>query len=73
MIPETRRLIQTLFRRDSITDPRFKPTPLADLWRYLSGFFDPKMGYYLFCRNDAGPFLADMKSVLFKALRREKP
>ena len=72
MIPETRRLIQILFRRDSIADPLFKPTPLADLWHYLSGFFDLKMRYYLFCWNDPGPFLADIRSVLIKALRREK-
>jgi predicted ATP-grasp superfamily ATP-dependent carboligase len=71
MIPETKRLIQLLFKRQAIADPLFKPTPMADLISYLSGFFDPKMRYYLFCWSDPGPFLSDIKTVLMKALRRE--
>jgi predicted ATP-grasp superfamily ATP-dependent carboligase len=72
MIPETKRLIQLLFKRGVIADPLFTPTPLADLGHYLIGFFDPKMRYYLFRWNDAGPFFSDIKTVLMKALRREK-
>ncbi len=73
MIPETRRLIQIIFKRSAIADPRFKPTPVADLWRYLSGFFDPKMRYFLFRWSDPGPLFVDIKSVLIKAVRRENP
>ena len=72
MIPETKRLIQLLFKRQAIADPLFKPTPLADLGHYISGFFDPKMRYYLFRWNDPGPFFLDIKTVLMKAVRREK-
>lgn len=73
MIPETKRLIQTLFKRGAIADPLFKPKPFADLRDYLSGFFDPKMRYYLFRWSDPGPFLSDIKTVMMKAVRREKP
>lgn len=72
MIPETRRLIQILFRRADIADPLFTPTPLADLRRYIGGFFDSGTGYYLFRWSDPGPFFSDLKSVLIKALRRGK-
>jgi predicted ATP-grasp superfamily ATP-dependent carboligase len=72
MIPETKRLIQLLFKRGAIADPLFKPTPRADLRDYLSGFFDPKMRYYLFRWSDPGPFFSDIRTVLMKAVRREK-
>jgi predicted ATP-grasp superfamily ATP-dependent carboligase len=72
MIPETKRLIQLLFKRGAIADPLFKPTPLADLMHYLAGFFDPKMRYYLFRWGDPGPFFSDIKTVMMKAVRREK-
>ncbi len=72
MIPETKRLIQLLFKRQPIADPLFKPTPLADLGHYVRGFFDPKMRYYLFRWGDPGPFLSDIKTVVMKAVRREK-
>jgi predicted ATP-grasp superfamily ATP-dependent carboligase len=72
MIPETKRLIQLLFRRGVIADPLFTPTPLTDLISYLTGFFDPKMRYYLFRWSDPGPFFSDIKNVLTKALRRGK-
>jgi predicted ATP-grasp superfamily ATP-dependent carboligase len=73
MIPETRRLIQILFKPALVADPGFKPTPMADLLRYLSGFFDPAMRYFLFRWSDPGPFLVDIKSILVKAVRRGKP
>lgn len=73
MIPETKRLIQLLRKRPAIVDPLFRPTPFADLRRYLTGFFDPKMRYYLFRWRDPGPFFSDIKTVMMKALRREKP
>jgi predicted ATP-grasp superfamily ATP-dependent carboligase len=72
MIPETKRLIQLLFKRGVIADPLFKPTPLADLIQYLTGFFDPRMRYFLFSWGDPGPFFSDIRTVLMKALRREK-
>jgi predicted ATP-grasp superfamily ATP-dependent carboligase len=73
MIPETRRLLRLLFKRGEIADPFFKARPLCDLVSYLLGFFDPRMRYYLFSLRDPGPFLADAKSVLLKALRLGRP
>jgi predicted ATP-grasp superfamily ATP-dependent carboligase len=73
MIPETRRLIQLLFRRKPVPDPFFKATLLADLVSYLTGFFNPRMRYYLFQWSDPGPFLSDIKTVFMKAVRRGKP
>jgi predicted ATP-grasp superfamily ATP-dependent carboligase len=73
MIPETRRLFTLLFRRGVIADPFFKARPTEALLSYLGGFFDPKMRYFLFRWRDPGPFLADMRSLLFKLVRRETP
>lgn len=73
MIPETKRLIQLLFKRQAIPDPLFRPTPMADLASYMAEFFDPKMRYYLFQWSDLGPFLSDIKAVFMKAVRRGKP
>lgn len=73
MIPETRRLFTLLFRRGAIADPFFKARPFAALLAYIGGFFDPKMRYFLFRWRDPGPFLADMRSLLVKLVRRETP
>ena len=73
MIPETRRLTRLLFNRNAIADPVFRPTPLADLASYIFGFFDPRMRYFLFRWRDPGPFFADIKAVLVKAVRRGTP
>ncbi len=73
MIPETRRLIRVLTARQAIADPYFKPRPLRDALAYVFGFFDPRMRYFLFSFSDPGPFFADLKSVLVKAVRRGTP
>lgn len=72
MIPETKRLVQLLFKRGRIADPLFKARPGADLISYMLGFFDPKMRYFLFRWGDPGPFFADIMTVLRKAVRLEK-
>jgi predicted ATP-grasp superfamily ATP-dependent carboligase len=64
MIPETRRLIRVLFGRGAITDPLYRPTPMADLWRYLAGFIDPRTRNYVFSWTDPGPFLADLRGII---------
>jgi hypothetical protein len=68
MIPETRRLARLLFGRAAIADPFFRARPLRDLASYLIGFLDPRMRYYVFSPSDPGPFLADMKAALAKAV-----
>jgi predicted ATP-grasp superfamily ATP-dependent carboligase len=72
-IPETRRLIRILFARHAITDPQFKPTPWRDLMSYIGDFLDPGMRYFVWDRRDPGPFFADMKNVIRKVARRERP
>jgi predicted ATP-grasp superfamily ATP-dependent carboligase len=71
MIPETRRLLRILFNRSAIADPVFKPRPFADLMSYFVGFIDPRMRYYVFSWQDPMPFVADIMSMIRKALRWE--
>ena len=71
MIPETRRLLRILFNRSAIADPVFKPRPFTDLLSYFVGFIDPRMRYYVFSWHDPMPFVADIASMIRKALRRE--
>ncbi len=72
-IPETRRLARVFFGTRAIADRQFKATPWRDLISYLGDFLDPGMRYFVWDRRDPGPFFADMKSVLRKLVRREKP
>ncbi len=73
MIPETRRLLRVALQREKIADPFFTPRPWRDVAHYLLGFVDPRMRYYVFSWRDPGPFLADLASVVRKALRRGNP
>jgi predicted ATP-grasp superfamily ATP-dependent carboligase len=70
MIPETRRLLQLLLGAKS-ADPQFRATPWHDLIGYILGFFDPRMRYFVWRWSDPGPFMADMRNIMRKALRRE--
>jgi predicted ATP-grasp superfamily ATP-dependent carboligase len=72
MIPETRRLLQLLLGAKS-ADPQFRATPWRDLIGYILGFFDPRMRYFVWRFSDPGPFIADMRNIMRKALRRETP
>lgn len=68
MIPETRRLLRIVRPGADIRDPLFRRRPLTDALAYLCGFLDPRMRYYVFAWRDPGPFLADARQVLHKAL-----
>jgi predicted ATP-grasp superfamily ATP-dependent carboligase len=70
MIPETRRLAQALIGPRS-ADPYFRATPWRDLIGYVLGFFDPRMRYFVWRWSDPGPFIADIRNIMRKALRRE--
>jgi predicted ATP-grasp superfamily ATP-dependent carboligase len=72
MVPETRRLLQLLLGSGS-ADPQFRATPWRDLAGYVLGFFDPRMRYFVWRWSDPGPFIADMRNIIAKALRRETP
>lgn len=67
MIPETRRLLGMLRGGRGIADPFFKSQPWRDLARYVFGFLDPRMRYYIFSWRDPAPFFADLFAVLAKA------
>jgi predicted ATP-grasp superfamily ATP-dependent carboligase len=73
MIPETRRLGRILWGRRAIADPSFRPRPARDLLRYITDFFNPRMHYFVFSWRDPGPFFADVKGVVRKLLRRDRP
>jgi predicted ATP-grasp superfamily ATP-dependent carboligase len=72
MIPETKRLIRVWRDQRAIADPHFKAKPVTGLLRYITGFFDPKMRYFLFDWRDPMPFWADFSAVIKKAARRRK-
>jgi hypothetical protein len=64
MIPETRRLVSLFIRRATYVDPHAGLRRWQSLWRWLSGFFDPKMRYYVFATDDPGPFFRDMANII---------
>ncbi len=72
MIPETKRLIRVWRDQRAIADPHFKPRPIVTLMRFVAGFVDPRMRYFLFDWRDPMPFWADFSAVLKKAARRGK-
>lgn len=72
MIPETRRLARVMFGPKS-TDAAFAAMPWRDLLMYVGGFFDPRMRYFVWQWRDPGPFFADMRNIIRKAVRRETP
>ena len=64
MIPETRRLIKLFAARSAHVDPHARLRRWQSLWRWLSGFLDPKMHYYVFATDDPGPFFRDMANII---------
>lgn len=70
MVPETWRLLRTLFQPEYIVDPYFRRRPLRDLARYIFGFLDPRSRYYVWSLRDPAPFFSDIGSMVRKAVRR---
>ena len=64
MIPETRRLIKLFAGRSAHVDPHARLRRWQSLWRWLSGFLDPKMHYYVFATDDPAPFFRDMANII---------
>jgi len=64
MIPETRRLIKLFAARSAHVDPHARLRRWQSLWRWLLGFLDPKMHYYVFATDDPGPFFRDMANII---------
>jgi predicted ATP-grasp superfamily ATP-dependent carboligase len=70
LVPETRRLFTVLFKAQSI--PNFKPSRLAELTSYLSGYFDPRLRHFIYTADDPRPFFQDLGGIIHRTLRREK-
>ncbi len=64
MVPETRRLLHIL--RHGGGEGR-----AVALWRYLTGFLDPAMRYYVFEWRDPGPMRRDLANIIRRAVRRD--
>ncbi len=65
MVPETRHLLHILRHGGGAGR-------LRTLWRYVAGFADPRMRYYVFSWNDPGPMIRDFANIIRSALRRGK-
>ena len=70
LLPDTRRLLQLMFRRRMIADPNFRATPIADATNWLAGFFDPRVKGYLWDWRDPAPALADIVNMALKLAGR---
>ncbi len=71
MIPEAKRLLQILFRPSAIADPMFRVKPWETLLKFFGGFFDWRMRYYVFRRDDPAPFFCDLWNGLSKFIPRK--
>ena len=70
MIPETRRLLRLLFQAKAVQDPCFRVRSLQELVEYFRGFLRRGTHYYLYSRQDPGPFWADMRNIMGKMTNR---
>ncbi len=73
MIPETKRLARILFRQGAIADKTLSFRRLPELLDYLADFIRPQTCYYVFDRNDPGPFFADLAHAARQAWRHVFP
>ena len=70
LVPETRRLLSVLFRARSI--PNFRPSRLADLVSYITGFFDPRLRHFIYAQDDPRPYFQDIWGIIHRLVKREK-
>lgn len=70
MVPHTRRLLRILFRPDLIANRDLRFGRTRALASYVAGFLRPSGRYYVFSPFDPGPFIADLRGILAKAMRR---
>ena len=66
---EFKRLIRLTFQRKLIKDQSFKSNLLMEYVEFVLGFLHPKMRYYVFSRKDIKPLVADIKTLVRKALK----
>lgn len=70
MSTELKRLYRILFDSKKIVDRSFKVEKWAELSRFVADFFRPRVRYYVWDKDDPGPFRADMANLICKALGR---
>ncbi len=66
---ELKRLVRLVLQPGRIVDRSYKVEPFREVWRFLSDFFRPGVRYFVWSSADRGPFWADMRNLLRKAIR----
>lgn len=66
---EVQRLVRILLQPGRIRDPYFEIRPACELRRFIADFFRPNTCYYLWDRNDPGPWLADLRNYALRLLQ----
>ena len=67
---EIKRLGRILFQQSLIVDQSFKARPFAEIVRFVSDFFRPRVTYYVWSVADPFPFFADVRNLLRKVFFR---
>jgi len=67
---EVKRLVRLLLQPGRIADPFFRRQPLQEVRRFFTDFLRPRVRYYLWRSDDAGPFFADLRNYALRLLRR---
>lgn len=68
-LTEMKRLIRIVLRPGLIKDPFFTIRPWWELRRFVTDYFRANTCYYVWRASDPGPWFADLRSTLYKALR----
>jgi len=72
VVTELKRLWRIWFHPHLIADRSFTIRRLAESFRFISDFFRPRVCYYVWTIGDPGPFMADVRNLFHKLLRRNK-
>jgi len=63
---ELKRIVRIGLQPGKIQDRTFQRRPVAELMRFVTDFFDPRVRYYVFSSDDPAPFLRDIKNVILR-------
>ena len=70
MSTEIKRLARIFLHPELIVDRSFKIRRWAETVRFIMDFFRPGVRYYVWDRSDPLPFMADLKNILQKLVKR---
>lgn len=70
MSTEIKRLARIFLHPELIVDRSFKIRRWAESLRFIMDFFRPGVRYYVWDRTDPLPFMADLKNILQKLVKR---